>query len=66
MTPSHVEVTLCKKSPVNWVAVEAAALAQPLKYPRSKKKDWPHVDQEVDRERKKEKPEGNEALMLLF
>lgn len=66
VTPSHVEVTLRKKSAVNWIAVEAAALAQPLKYPSSKKKDWSHVDQEVERELKQEKPQGDEALMSLF
>jgi suppressor of G2 allele of SKP1 len=66
VTPSHVEVTLRKKSAVNWVAVEAAALAQPLKYPNSKKKDWSHVDQDLERELKQEKPQGDEALMSLF
>ena len=38
VTPRHVEVTLRKKSAVNWVAVEAAALAQPLKYPVPRRK----------------------------
>jgi suppressor of G2 allele of SKP1 len=66
VTPSHVEVTLRKKSAVNWVAVEAAALTQPLKYPSSKKKDWSHLDQDLERELKQEKPQGDEALMSLF
>ena len=66
VTPSHLELNLRKKTAVNWVAVEAAALAQPLKYPSSKKKDWSHVDQDLERELKQEKPQGDEALMSLF
>ena len=66
VTPSHLEITLRKKSAVNWVAIEPSALAQPLKYPSSKQKDWSRVDVEIEKELKKEKPEGDEALMSLF
>jgi suppressor of G2 allele of SKP1 len=69
-----VEICLAKKSiGVQWKDLEKSTapppsgLDQPL-YPTSSKvkKDWNQIDQDIDREEKAEKPQGDEALNKLF
>ena len=65
-----IELKLTKdQSGTNWITLDEKAKAEVQKYPTSMKKDFSAIDKQMYDEMKKEdetKPEGNDALMMLF
>ncbi len=64
-----IELSLCKEvKGFNWITLDSQSANKVQSYPTSckNKVDFSEIDKELNSEFKKDKPEGNDAMMKLF